>query len=270
MIKTISPQPPNYTLKSLWIYRELFYFLIWRDIKVRYKQTVMGVLWVILQPFITMIVFTFVFGTIAKISTGDIPYPIFVYTGLIFWNLFAKSLIASSQSIIANRSLVKSISFPKIILPLASVIAQLVDFLAAFLVLLILMGFFSIIPNSTGFIVVPVAIFIILLFSSGLGSILSSLNVVYRDIGFLIPYALQIFLFLTPVVYPTDLVGERYRLIITINPLASLIETVRSSFLSTGDIPLYPFLSSIVLGLMVFFVGIIYFRKKEGMVADIL
>lgn len=237
---------------------------------MRYKQTIVGIFWVILQPFLAMMVFTFVFGTIAKISTGDIPYPVFVYSGLILWNLFARSVITASDSITSNRALVKSVYFPKITLPLAAVATNLVDFLAAFLVLLILMIYFSVKPNLVGFFILPIAIFIIMLLSSGIGSILASLNAVYRDIRFVVPYALQIALFLTPVVYPTDFVGERYRIILILNPLVGVIETARVSLLTTANIRFSPLLGSIILSWLIFFLGVYYFQKKEAKISDVI
>ena len=266
----ITPQSSAFRLRDLWKYRELFYFLVWRDIKVKYKQTIIGILWAILQPFLTMVVFTFLFGTIAQISTYDIPYPIFVYTGLLFWNLFSRSITTASESLIANQNLFKKVYFPKLVLPIASVIVNVIDFFFASVVLIMLMVYFRYMPNMYGLLLIPIGVGNILMLSIGIGSILSLLNIQYRDVRFITSYALQILLFVTPVVYPDSALIKKYHFLIFFNPLAGVIGPVRSLVLNIPSFDVFLFCFACFLNGLIFFIGITYFKKKESLITDII
>ncbi|KKS41505.1 MAG: ABC-2 type transporter [Candidatus Gottesmanbacteria bacterium GW2011_GWB1_43_11] len=257
-------------LQELWNQRELFYFLVWRDIALRYKQTIVGVVWVVLQPVAMTIVFTFLFGNIAKIPTGSIPYPLFVYPGLMFWNFFTRAVSASSESIVANRNLIEKVYFPRLVLPLAATIVNLVDFLVSFLVFTLLLVYFQFSPNLMGFLFLPLALVVLLIFTAGLGAFLASLNVFYRDIRFIIPFALQILLFLTPIVYPANLVGNKYTFFLKFNPLAAIIESAREAFFGS-TFSYWPGFGLAALVSLVFFgLGIGVFLKSEKYFADIV
>ncbi len=207
-------------LRDLWRYRELTYFLIWRDIKVRYKQTLLGASWAILQPFLAMVVFSIFFGGLAKMPSDGVPYPIFSYTGLLPWTLFAKAINDAGRSMVANRSMITRIYFPRMVIPLASVLSGLVDFFLAFLVYIAMMIYYNFAPNSTYQVVLTPAIFTLPLFlllalvtSLGVGLWFAALNVNYRDINYILPFFTQVWLFLTPVIYPSSMLSEKWQLI---------------------------------------------------------
>ncbi len=258
------------SLRELLYYRELIYFFVWRDIALRYKQTVIGVAWVILQPFIMMVVFSFLFGTVAKIATGNIPYPLFVYLGLLFWNLFSRSVTASSESIVANRNLIGKIYFPRLIFLISAIMVNLVDFIVAFTVFILLMLYYQFAPNFLGFFFLPFALCITLMFAAGIGAMLATLNVYYRDIRFIIPFALQVLLFLTPVVYPANFISEKYRLILQLNPMAAIIESVQGTLLGTSTVNVGFLGISVFVSILSFFIGLGYFMRSEKYFADIV
>ncbi len=256
-------------LKELWLYRELFYFLAWRDIKVRYKQTVLGILWAILQPFLTMIVFSIFFGRIAGIASGDIPYPIFAYVGLLFWNYFANSLSSASGSLVANQGLIQKVYFPRLIMPLAVTIVYLVDFFFAGLIFVGLMFYFNFSPTLIGVLMLLPCLIITFLAFSGLGLIFSAINVKYRDVRYALPFFIQLLIFVTPVIYPTSILGK-YQWLWYLNPMSGVIETMRAGLLGTGVINWSLLITSLLFGIILFIFGIIYFRKTEKFFADII
>lgn len=256
-------------LAPLWKKRELFYYLVWRDIKIRYKQTRIGIFWVILQPFLTMVVFSFIFGNIAKIASGNIPYPIYIYTGLLFWNLFAKSVSSCSESLLANQQLVKKVAFPRIFLPVSTVIANLIDFAFALLVLFGLMVYYRFIPNYTGLLVFPVFILAAASLAIGIGLPLSILNVYFRDVRFMIPYALQLLLFLTPVLFSVEFF-TRWPLLLFFNPLSGIIVSGRALILGQEPFLAHYFWYSLLMTVFILITGAYYFRTKEKQIADLL
>ena len=256
-------------LKEIWKFRELFYFLAWRDIKVRYKQTTIGILWAILQPFLTMVIFSIFFGRVAGISSGDIPYPIFAYTGLLFWQYFSSSLSAASNSLVSSRSIIQKVYFPKIIVPLASTIGHFVDFLFAGAVFIILMIYFRFSPTPVGVLLFLPSLVITFLSFSGLGLFFASVNVKYRDIRYVLPFFLQLLIFLTPVIYPTAILG-RYQWLWYLNPMSGVIEAMRAGLLGVGTINWTLFASSALLSILFFFFGVLYFKKSEKYFTDII
>src|SRR3989344_4756928 len=193
--------------KELWQYRGLFYFLAWRDVKVRYKQTVFGVGWAVLQPFIMMVVFSIIFGKIAKIPSDSIPYPVFVYTGLLLWNLFSSSLGGVSQSLVGNATIIQKVYVPKLIIAVSSVLVYLVDFFFASLVLMGIMIYYHFLPDLRGLLILPLVLFITIVSSLGLGLFLAALNVRYRDVRYVLPFFIQLLIFVTPVIYPISIIS---------------------------------------------------------------
>jgi len=255
-------------LKEFWQYRELLYFLTVRDIKVRYKQTVLGGLWAILQPFMSMVVFTIFFGMLAKIPSDGLPYPIFVYTALLPWQFFSNGISNAGNSLVASSHLISKVYFPRIIIPAASLGAGLLDFLVAFSILIFMILYYGIFPG-TGILLLPFLMLIIVIASLGVGMILSALNVAYRDFRYVIPFLVQFWLFATPVIYPASIVPENWRWLINLNPMAGLISAFRSSLLNT-PILWNDLLISGAVSIVLFIMGITYFTRMERRFADII
>lgn len=271
MEKRITSESSSFiNFQDLIRHRELLYFLILRDVNVRYKQTIAGISWTLLQPILTVLVFTFLFGQITNISSSKIPYPIFVFSGLIFWNLFSRSIITSSESIVANQNLVKKIAFPRIILPLASIGVHLVDFLFSFIIFLILIFIFHYQPSVWGFVILPFILIITLISSIGLGCFFASINVKYRDIRLLLPFLIQLLFFLTPIIYPLRSISSNYRILLLLNPFAGIVETFKGVFFKTQSIDIKVILFSIALSIIIFFIGINKFQRSEKYFADIV
>lgn len=257
-------------LNELWRYRELFYIFAWRDIKVRYKQTILGIAWALLQPISSMFIFTVFFGKIAKISSDGLPYSLFVLTGLIFWGFFSNTLTHASNSLIENEGIIKKVYFPRLILPLSTIITGLVDFGISFILLLLVAFYFGYIPSLWTFVIIPLGIIIASLGTAGLGLFLAALNVRYRDVRYILPFFIQLLIFLTPVIYPLSIVGRLNRLAIAINPIAGVIESARK-VISGSIIIDYQILSiSLVSSILLFITGLIYFRSTEKFFADII
>ena len=259
----------NLELKELWRYRELLYFLAWRDIKVRYKQTVIGILWAILQPLLTMVVFVIFFGRIAGISSGDIPYPIFAYAGLLFWNYFSNSLSGASTSLVLNQKIIQKMYFPRIIMPIASTLVYLIDFFFAATIFIVLMIYYRFSPTLIGILLLLPALIITFLSFSGLGLIFSAINVKYRDVRYALPFFIQLLIFVTPVIYPISILGN-YQWLWYLNPMSGVIETMRVGLLGVGTINWGLFASSIILAILLFFFGVLYFKKSEKDFADLV
>jgi len=257
--------------RELWIYRELVYFLTWRSLKVRYKQTVLGAVWAVLEPFLTMVVFTIFFGNLAKVGSDNIPYPIWSYAGLLPWGLFSKALSDASRSLVANSHMITKIYFPRIILPLSSILAGLVDFAIAFVVLIGMMLFYKQFPTSA---VWTLPLFLLLAMITALGAALwlSALNVKYRDVGYILPFLTQFWLFITPVVYPSSQIPEQWRLIYGLNPMTGVVEGFRWALLGINPQPtFFPMLAvSAAMAIVVLFTGILYFRRMERGFADMV
>lgn len=263
----------NLQLRAVWEYRELLYFLVWRDIKVRYKQTVLGVLWVVLQPLLSMVVFSFLFGMLLKVPSGEVPYPIFAYAALLPWNYFASSFTRSSTSVVNSAHLITKIYFPRLIIPVASVLSSLVDFGIAFLVLLTMMAFFGIVPTVNAFLL-PVFLLLTMLTALGFGLWLSALNVRFRDINYIIPYMVQLWMYVTPVIYGSTLIPERLRFLLGLNPMTGVVEGFRWALLGARLADAQPpgplFLISIGIAFAVLVSGAIFFRHTERTFADII
>ena len=256
-------------LKAIWEYRELLYFLVWRDLKVRYRQTIIGVGWVVLQPLLTMLLFTVVFGNLAKIPSDGVPYPIFTYSALLPWNLFAASLARGGTSVVVNAQLVSKIYFPRLILPLSGILSPLVDFAVSFVVFIAMMIWFGILPGI-GVLALPLFLVLLLLTALAVGLWLSALNVRYRDVGHTIPFLVQFWLFASPVAYPVSLVPEKWRMLYGLNPMAGVIEGFRWSLLGKESPDFAVIAISVVMVLALLIPGVIYFKYTERTFADLV
>ena len=255
-------------LGELWEYRELLFFLTWRDVKVRYKQTALGALWAILQPLMTMVVFSLFFGRLAKMPTDDdIPYPIFAYTALVPWTFFAYSLMQSSNSLVQSSNLIKKVYFPRLAIPLSSVLSGAVDFALAFSVLLVMMPCYGIMP-SWHIVFLPLFVLLATITSLGVGLWLSALNVQYRDVRYLVPFLTQFWMFATPIAYPSSLLEEPWRTVYGINPMVGVVEGFRWALLGTESVPGYMIAVSSLVALVVLVTGALYFRRMEKTFAD--
>jgi len=262
-------------LRELWQYRELLYFLTWRDVKVRYKQTALGALWAIIQPVLTMVVFTVIFGRVAKIPTNGIPYPIFAYTGLLPWGLFAKALTDAGHSVVSHRTMVTKIYFPRLAIPMASVLGGVVDFFLAFLVLIAMIIYYNFAPGSTYQIVftpailtLPLFLILAILTALGVGLWLSALNVLYRDINYIIPFLTQFWLFITPVAYPANIFPEKFQILYALNPMTGVVEGFRWALLGASAAPSSGMVISVSISLIILVTGLFYFRRMEKDFAD--
>jgi lipopolysaccharide transport system permease protein len=255
--------------QELLSYRELFFFLVWRDIKIRYKQTVFGALWAIIQPFFTMIVFTLFFGKVAQIPSDGIPYPLFYYSALVPWTFFSNAVSLSGNSLISNRTLVEKVYFPRIILPIAAVLAGYFDFLIAFIILVGMIFFYGFSFTWLLLMWFPLSLMTIVL-ASAVGMFLSALNVRYRDVRYTIPFLLQLWLFVSPIIYPVSAVPERYRNLLALNPISGLIEAYRSSLIGSGLINLSSLSISMTATMTIAIIGVYYFKKTEKFFADII
>lgn len=255
--------------KELWAYKELLYFFVWRDLKVRYKQTAIGVIWAIFQPFMAMVVFSIVFGRLAHMPSDGVPYPIFVYTGLLFWQFFSSSLSDVSNSLIINQAIVTKVYFPRLLLPLSVIATNLVDFFVASVVLVGLMFYFGFIPNLIGLLIIPLLLLITFFASLGGGLFLASINVKYRDVRYILPYFLQMLLFITPVIYPSSIAGK-YSWILAINPMTGVIKAARAAVLGTEPINWFLLELSLLAVATLLAIGYVMFKKMERYFADII
>ena len=254
--------------KELWRYRELLYFLTWRDIKVRYKQTLLGAAWAILQPFLTMVVFTLFFGRFAKVPSEGVPYPIFSYAGLLLWTYFAGAVSMSANSLIGSADLVTKVYFPRLLVPMGATLAGLVDYVIALSILIIMMLWYHITPGVS-ILLLPIFIICAFLAATGVGMWLSAMNVKYRDIRYAIPFVIQLWLFASPVIYPTSILPERFRWIFALNPMGGLLEAHRAVVLGHPIVWTSLSLSCIMI-LLVFLTGVLYFKRMERSFADII
>jgi lipopolysaccharide transport system permease protein len=256
-------------LRDLWEYRELLHFLAWRDLSIRYKQTVLGVAWAIIQPLLTMLVFTIFFGRLAKIPSDGVPYPIFSYAALVPWTFFANGLTQASQSLLRDTSLITKVYFPRLIIPIASVLGGLVDFALEFAVLLALMAFYGIAP-TVNVLWLPFLVLLALGTLLGAGLWLSALNVKFRDVRYIAPFLVQIWFFATPVVYPSNLVPASWRLLYGINPMAGVVEGFRWALLGTQTRPGPMLAVSALAAAALLLSGALYFRRMEKTFADVV
>lgn len=256
-------------LKEVWDYRELLYFFTWRDLKVRYKQTTIGVLWAVFQPFITMIVFSVFFGGLLKVSSDGVPYPIFVYTGLLFWQFFSTALSDTSNVLIINQAIITKVYFPRLILPLSTVATKFIDFAIASVILLGMMLYYGYTPHILGLLIIPLLLIITFMASIGLGLFLASINVKYRDVRYALPFFIQILMFVTPVIYPAGIVGK-YSWILALNPMMGVIQSARAALLGTTVLNWTLVGISLVATFILMIIGIYTFKKTERYFADII
>jgi len=256
-------------LGAVWQYRELLYFLIWRDVKVRYKQTALGAAWAIFQPLMTMLIFTVIFGNFARIPSDGIPYPIFSYTALLPWTFFAQAITRTGISLVNSAGLISKVYFPRLIVPISAAVAPIVDFAVAFVLLLGMMAWYGIAP-SRGVWALP--LFLLLAFMTALaaGLWLSPANVRYRDIGYIIPFLIQLWMYASPVVYPVSLVPERWRLLYGLNPMAGVIEGFRWALLAKESPDFRVIMVSAGVVLVFLAGGIVYFKRVERTFADVI
>lgn len=258
--------------RELWLYRELFFFLTWRDIKVKYKQTILGIGWAILQPLFTMIVFTIFFGRLANMPSDGVDYSLFALSGLLPWIFFLNGATNASNSVVANANLIKKVYFPRIIIPFASVSSGLIDLLLAFLMVLAIMPFYDVYP-SLRFLLFPVLVGFVYMTAVGVGLWLSALYALFRDIRYLITFFLQLWFFVTPIVYPTTMVPEKWVVVYGINPMVGVVEAFRWMMIGhylTSDINVLTILISLLVSIVVFVSGIVFFRRIETSFADVV
>jgi len=254
-------------LRELWVYRELIYFLTWRDIKVRYKQTAIGVAWAVLQPLAMMAVFTLFFGRMAKIPSEGVPYPVFVLAGLVPWQLFSRALSESSGSLVTDQRLITRVYFPRLIVPLSTVLAAIVDLLVALGLLLISMPILGVWPDAR-ILFLPAFVLLLVVTALGAGFWLSALNVEYRDVRYAVPFLTQFWLFVTPVIYPTSQVPAGWQFVYALNPMVSAVDGFRWSLLGVGEGPSAVMAISAAVALLLFLTGIVWFRRLERTFVD--
>ena len=257
-------------LPELWRFRELLYIFVWRDLKVRYKQTALGIIWAIFQPLIMMIIFTLFFGVFAKIPSDGAPYPIFVYSGLLLWNYFSHALTNASESLVSNQGIIQKIYFPRLFFPLSTIITPIIDFVFALLVFFGLMAYYHYSPGILGIVLIPVFLIIAILTATGLGLLTASLNVKYRDVRHILPFFIQTLFFLTPVIYPINIIPAKYHWIIDLNPMAGTITSARNALLHTAPVNWLLLGLSFVGAFLLLLFGLYYFRKTERYFADII
>ena len=256
-------------LRELWQYHELLYFLVWRDVKVRYKQTALGAAWAIIQPFFTMIVFSLFFGRLARIPSDGVPYPIFSYAALVPWTFFATGLANAANSLVGSANLVKKVYFPRLTIPVATVLSGLVDFVLAFAVLLAMMLFYGITPTANAF-WLPLLLLLALVTSLGVGIWLSAMNVQFRDVRYVVPFVTQFWMFATPIAYPSTLLSEPWRTLYALNPMVGVVEGFRWALLGTDTRPGATIAVSAAAAVLLLIGGAFYFRRMEKTFADVV
>ena len=257
-------------LRDLWLYRELVYFLTWRDLKVRYKQSVLGVFWAVLKPFMNMVVFSIFFGSLAKMPSDGVPYPLFYFVGSLPWALFGDSLSVASRSLVSHGNMVSKIFFPRLIIPLSSVMASVVDFLISFVILIGLMLYYHYAPTINA-LWLPLLMLLALITALGVGFWTSALMVRYRDVGYILPFVTNLWMFITPVLYSANMIPEKWRVIYSLNPMTGVVEGFRQVLLGTPS-ALSPLLMglSVLISLVMFVSGMFYFRRMEKQFADMI
>lgn len=272
-LPTLRIDPPGrwtaIDFRELWEYRELLYFLTWRDIKVRYKQTALGAAWAIIQPVFMMVVFSLFFGRLAKVPSDGIPYPVFAFCALLPWQLFAHALTESSNSLVGNQNLITKVYFPRLVVPISAVLGGLIDFLIAFVILLGLMLYYGIVPGWA-IVTLPGFILLAVLTALGVGLWLSALNVQYRDVRYTINFLVQFWLFATPVAYPSSLIPEKWRVFYGLNPMAGVVEGFRWALLGKANPPGAMLWVSVGVVMVILIGGLYYFKRMEQQFADIV
>ena len=260
-------------LRDVWQYRELLFFLSWRDVKVRYKQTALGVAWVVLQPVIAVVIFSVIFGLLLKVPSGDVPYPVFAYAALLPWTFFAGALNRSSTSLVLSANLITKVYFPRLIVPTSAVVSGLVDLGVAFVVVIALMGFYGIAPTPA-IVLLPLFVLLATLTALAFGLWLSALNVRYRDINYIVPFMVMIWMYVTPVIYGANMIPERFRFLLGLNPMTAVVEGFRWALLGPAapvyQTPGWMYAVSLSVLAIVLITGLIYFRTTERTFADIV
>ena len=259
-------------LGALWEYRELLGFLVWRDVKVRYKQTALGVAWIVVQPLVSMVIFSVLFGYLLQAPSNGVPYPIFAYAGLLPWTYFAGSLTRASQSLVGSANLITKVYFPRLVIPLSGVVGGLVDFGVASLVLAGLMVWYRV-PPTANIVWLPLFLLLAMATALGFGLWLGALNVRYRDVNYLVPFLVQIWMYVTPVIYSVTLIPERYRWLLALNPMTGVVEAFRWALLGgvmEAEPPGALFAVSVVISLVVLVSGAVFFRSTERTFADVI
>jgi lipopolysaccharide transport system permease protein len=259
----------NIDFKELWAARELLYFFVWRDVKVRYKQTAIGAAWAVLQPLLTMLVFSLFFGKLAKLPSHGLPYPIFYYSALLPWMYFSSALLNATNVVVEQQRVITKVYFPRLVLPLSSVVAGLLDFAIAFVAFVAMMVYYRISPGPA-ILLFPLFLLLAVLTALGAGLWLSALNAIYRDVRYVVPFLVQFWMFASPVAYPSSLVPERWRWVYGLNPMAGVIEGFRWSLTGKGQPPDVMLAASSVMVLLLVAGGVIYFTKMEGTIADVV
>lgn len=257
--------------RELWEYRGLMYFLVSRDLKVRFKQTAIGFLWIVLQPLIQMLIFSVIFGLLIRVQTSDVPYNIFFLSGFVVWQFFTQVVNSSALSLVANISIIIKSYFPRLALPLSTVLGSLVDFAVAFLLLLVFLLVNGHFPISWRYLLIPFLLALTTIFASGVGLLFGALMVVFRDMKNLLNFILMIWMYLTPIMYPLSIAPEKYRIYFYLNPLVSLVDAFRWVFLHQGDLPRFDYLLiSLAVSVVIWFLGALVFRAMENTVADVM
>jgi len=256
-------------ITELWKYKELMYFFVWRDLKVRYKQTFVGVAWAVFQPFITMVVFSVFFGGLVKVPSDGVPYPIFVYVGLLFWQFFSTAVSDASNTLVTNQAIITKVYFPRLILPISSIATKFIDFAIASVILVGLMFYYGYMPHVLGLLILPLLLVITFMLAVGLGLFLASVNVKYRDVRYALPFFIQIMLFVTPVIYPASIAGK-YSYLLALNPMMGVIQSARAALLGTSPINWLLILISFITTFIIMLFGIYVFKKTERYFADII
>lgn len=255
-------------LRDLWIYRELVFFMVWRDVKVKYKQTLLGMAWAVVQPVMTMLVFTFVFDRVANLPTDGIPYEVFSFTALLPWGLFVTALNQGSRSLVAHHNMVTKIYFPRLILPISSVLAGLVDFLIAFVILIGLMLYFRVMPAWQYMWTLPLFLLLAIMTALGVALWLSAINVKYRDVNHALPFLTQFWLFATPVAYSFSTIPDNLQIFLSLNPMTGVVNGFRWALLGAGSGPDITLWVSVAISMLIFISGLFYFRSMEKTFAD--
>jgi lipopolysaccharide transport system permease protein len=256
-------------LREMWNYRELLYFLVWRDLKIRYKQTAIGVGWVVLQPLMAMLLFTVFFGRLAKMPSEGLPYPVFYYTGLLTWLYFSASLTHATNTVVEHERVITKVYFPIMFLPFSAVLSGLVDFGIGFVLLMGLMLYYHLIPTIAT-LLVPIFLLLAVLTALAVGLWLSALNAIYRDVRYVIPFLVQFWMFASPVVYPSTVVPAKWRWLYGLNPMAGVVEGFRWAVTGRGKAPGLLVLVSATTVLLLFLGGVVYFKKMESKIADMV
>jgi len=268
-VTRIEPQHGWFSLRleELWNYRELLYFFVWRDVKIRYKQTAIGVVWVVLQPLLTMLVFTLFFGKLARMPSQGLPYPVFYFAAVVPWMYFSVALVTATNVVVEHQRMITKVFFPRLILPFSAVLSGLVDFGIGFVVLMIFTLSYGIRPTVTA-LLLPLFLVLAVLTALGIGLWLSALNALYRDVRYLIPFLVQFWMLASPVAYPSSMVPERYRWIYGLNPMAGVIEGFRWALTGKGEAPSSVLIASVVMVCVAVFGGLLFFNRMEGNIAD--